>query len=414
MRTHTLSRILTDQRGIALPMALMIILILSALMAAFSVLGASEPTLAANQQRVAQARAIAESGLQQAIWALNNPADASGIQGDKYGMLPNPMGPALAPFNGSTAVPVMINGTQVGVFTVTVTGGATANERNIVATGWAPSNTGTGPTAKQKIQVTVLQPRFLDPPAALTVRGEISASGHSLIDAYADSAPPPTSCGPKVGTYSKGVTTVGGSAAIYGADGNTVENQVSDMTQNAPDATFNPYTYSNDELDALKALAKANGTYYQGTVSFSSSNKIPNGIIYVDTVSGQNIDKNGANTTPTSDFASVDIHGNAPLDATGIFSGMLIVAGALSISGNIQIHGLVYVLNDFTYLGTGAGQIVGAVVSQNVRDVSVTSIDTDTGGNSTVIWDCSYARNGGGQLPQSFTIEAGTYKEISG
>jgi hypothetical protein len=306
-------------------------------------------------------------------------------------------------------VPVSAAGTQVGVFTVIVTGGTTANERNIVATGWSPSNTGTGPTAKQKIQVTVFKPRFLNPPAPLTVRGEISASGHSLIDAHAD-----TSCGSKAGTYSKGVTTVGGSAEIYGADGNLVKNQVGDMTQNALDATFNPYTYSNDELNAFKTLAKANGTYYQGTVSFSSSNKIPNGIIYVDTVSGQNIDENGANTTPTSDFASVDIHGNAPLDATGILSGMLIVAGALSISGNFQMHGMVYVLNDFTYLGTGAGQIVGGVVSQNVRDVSVTSIDTDTGGNSTIIWDCSYARTGGGQLPQSFTIEAGTYKEISG
>ena len=401
MRTHTLSGILTDQRGIALPMALMILLILSALIAAFLVLGASEPTLAANQQRVAQARAIAESGLERAIWALNNPGDASGI--------PNPLVTPAAPYDGSTAVPVLLNGTQVGVFTVSVTNGAQPNERNVVATGWSPTNTGTGSKAKQKIQVIVFQTRFLDPPGALTVRGEISASGHSLIDSHAD-----TSCGPRVGTYSKGVTTVGGSAAIYGADGNLIKNQAGDMTQNAPDATFNPYTYSNDELNALKTLAKANGTYYQGTVSFNSSDKMPNGIIYVDTVSGQNIDKNGANTTPTSDFASVDIHGNAPLDATGIFSGMLIVAGALSISGNIQMHGLVYALNDITYLGTGTGQIVGAVVSQNVRDVSVTSIDTDTGGNSTIIWNCNYAKTAGGQLPQSFTIEAGTYKEISG
>ena len=141
---------------------------------------------------------------------------------------------------------------------------------------------------------------------------------------------------------------------------------------------------------------------------------MPNGIIYVDTVSGQNIDKNGANTTPTSDFASVDIHGNAPFDASGIFSGMLIVAGTLSISGSFQMHGTVYVLNDFTYQGTGTGQIVGAVITQNVRDVSATTVDADAGGNSTVLWNCNYAKTGGGQLPQTFTIETGTYKEISG
>ena len=93
---------------------------------------------------------------------------------------------------------------------------------------------------------------------------------------------------------------------------------------------------------------------------------------------------------------------------------MLIVAGSLNIHGNFQMHGMVYVMNDFTYLGTGTGQIVGAVMSQNIRDTSATSIDTDTSGNSTIIWNCGYAKTGGGQLPQTFTIESGTYREISG
>ena len=93
---------------------------------------------------------------------------------------------------------------------------------------------------------------------------------------------------------------------------------------------------------------------------------------------------------------------------------MLIVAGSLTIHGSFQMHGLVYVQNDFTYLGTGAGQITGAVLSQNIRDTSATSIDTDTGGNSTIIWNCDYAKKGGGYLPPTFTIEPGTYKEVSG
>jgi hypothetical protein len=401
MLLHHLARLARNERGVALPMALLTMLILSALIIAFSMMAASEPVLANNQLQVAQARAVAESGVERALWALNNPTDVNGI--------PNPLVTPAAPFTGATAVPVMVNGVQMGVFTVAVTNGTDPNERNIVATGWTPTNTGTGPKAKQKIQVTVFQSRFLNPPSALTVRGEISVSGNALVDSRSD-----TSCGAKAGSMSKGDTTTGGSAEIYGADGNNVKNQVGDMLQNVPDSTFDLYTYSNKELNALKALAKQNGTYYQGTVTFNSGNKLPNGIIYVDTVSGDNIDKNGVNTTPTSDFASVDIHGNAPLDASGIFSGMLIVAGGLSISGNFQMHGMVYVLNDFTYLGTGTGQIVGAVMSQNVRDVSATSIDTTTSGNSTIVWNCNYAKTGGGQLPQTFTIETGTYKEVSG
>src|SRR5712692_2124143 len=401
MLFHRLITFMRGQRGVALPMALICLLILSALIVAFSMMAASEPVLANNQLQVAQARAVAESGVERAIWALNNPTNASGI--------PNPLVTVSASYNGTTAIPVMINGAQVGVFTVAVTNGTNSYERNIVATGWTPTNIGTGPKVKQKIQVTVYQTRFLNPPSALTVRGEIGVGGNALIDSRSD-----TSCGNKAGTFSKGITNVGGSADIYGA-GNDVHNEDgSDMIQYQPDATFNQYTYSNDELNALKTLARKNGTYFRGTVTFNSSNKMPNGIIFVDTVSGNNIDANGANTTPTSDFASVDIDGNAPLDGSNILSGMLIVAGSLTIHGNFKMNGMVYVLNDFTYLGTGNGQIVGAVMSQNIRDTSATSIDTDTSGNSTIIWNCGYAKTGGGQLPQTFTIESGTYKEVSG
>jgi hypothetical protein len=296
------------------------------------------------------------------------------------------------------------------VVTISVTNGATASERNIIATGWTPTNTGTGPKVKQKIQVTVIRVNpFGNLPSALTVRGEINVGGNALIDSRSD-----TSCGNKSGTTSKGETGVSGSADVYGADGNNVRNQSGDAIQNVADSVFNDYTYSNAELDALKVLAKQNGTYFQGTVTFSASNKLPNGIVYVDTVSGQNIDRNGPNTTPTSDFASVDIHGNSALDASGIYSGKLIVAGSLRIDGNFQMHGLVYTLNDFTYQGTGTGQIVGAVMSQNVRDVSATTIDADAGGNSTIIWNCQYVRTGGGQVSPYFNVEPGTYKEISG
>jgi len=403
MLVSRFTKIIRCQRGVVLPMAFLTMLILSALIIAFSMMAASEPILANNQLQVAQARAVAESGVENAVWALNNPGNANGI--------PNPLVTVPAPYDGSAAVAVMMNGAQMGVFTVSVANGASASERNIVATGWTPTNTGTGPKAKQKIQVTVFNPLFNlnPPPSALTVRGEINASGHALIDSRSD-----TSCGNKAGSMSKGATTTGGSAAIYGADGNNTSNQSGDMVQNVADTVFDQYTYSNKELNAYKALAKKNGTYYQGTAAFNASNKMPNGIVYIDTVSGNNIDANGPNTTAMSDFASVDIDGSAPLDASGIFSGMLIVAGSLTIHGSFQMHGLVYVQNDFTYLGTGAGQITGAVLSQNIRDTSATSIDTDTGGNSTIIWNCDYAKKGGGYLPPTFTIEPGTYKEVSG
>lgn len=395
MYARALIASLKDERGIALPMALMALLLLSVLVIAFVQLSTTEPLIANNQHQVAQARAVAEAGIERAAWALDNPTDPNG--------LPSAATLPAAPYNGATAFPVNFNGSPLGVFTVSVTNGAAANERSVEAVGWVPTNTGSNPKAHQRISATLMKFRFLDPPAALSVRGELQVSGNSLIDSRAD-----LSCGPKAGTISLGQTEIqGGAADVYGA-GNNIKNEPTDALTNQPSSVFDAFTYSADELNMLKTLAKARGTYYQGAVDFSSSNQIPNGIVYIDTVSGENI----TDATPTSDFASVTIHGGAPADPSGIFSGWLIVAGALSISGDFRMHGLAYVQNDFTYTGTGTGEIDGAVISQNVRDTSSTTIDTNTGGNAGIQYNCAYARTGGGQLPQTWTIKAGTYKEI--
>ena len=419
---HLVIRRLGDERGIALPMALLALLILSTLVIAFALLATSEPLIATNQNMVAQARAVAESGLERAIWALNNPTDANGI--------PDPFpGTAPAPYDGSTGIPILNSGgTQIGVAFVTVTPGAATNERNVVTVGWVPTNTGGASKAHQKIQATVS--RFLfkgsPPPAALTVAGQINAGGNVNIDSRAD-----LSCGPKDGTWSVNSTDTGGSATVYGADGNNVANQsqsgigpaITDTRQNVPAPAFDPYILKNTDMNTLKAYAMKNGTYFKGSavqgLTFNAGHQLPNGIIFIDTVSGNNIDYNADGTpctgcTPTSDFASVGIHGGFAADQSGIFSGMIVVAGSLAIDGNVKMHGMVYTVNDLTYVGTGNGEIDGAVFSQNVRDVSSTTIDTNAGGNAQINYNCNFASNPGGQLPQGFSIAPGTYKEVSG
>ncbi len=407
------ANLLGDQRGVALPMALLALLILSTLVISFALLATSEPLIASNQKLVAQARAVTESGLEQAIWALNNPADPNGLATPLPGTVP-------APYDGSTPIPILVNGTQIGVVFVTVTNGINPNERNVVAVGWAPTNAGSGAKAHQKIQATVS--RFIfsatPPPAALTVQGQINITGNTNIDSRPDQ-----SCGPKDGTWSVGSTAVGGSGDVYGADGNNTANQsaltgITDVKQNVPPSAFVPFILKNQDLNSLKAMAQAAGTYYSGaavsSLTFNAGNLLPNGIIFVDTVSGLNVDVNGANTTPTSDLANVSIHGNSPADPSGIFRGMIVVAGTLSISGDFHARGLVYAVNDLIYEGTGTGLIEGAVMSQNIRDVSSTTIDTNTGGNSSIIYNCGYASNPGGQMSQGFTVQPGSYKEVSG
>jgi hypothetical protein len=288
----------------------------------------------------------------------------------------------------------------------------------VLAVGWSPTNvSGTGqPVAHRQVLATVMKLTDLavNAPCALCVAGELQVGGTTTIDSAID-----TSCGQKVATFTAGCTALGsgscggapggGSYSLKGGtDGNSTANQTTDFLQNQGTSAFPAFTLTASDLTSLKALAKANGTYFQGSVGFDSSNKVKNGIVFVDTVSGNN----PTTSTSASDLASVSINGNpfigTPGDAS--FRGWLIVNGSLSISGNMTLNGLAYAANDFTYNGTGTGAINGLVISQNLLDTSATSIDTSSTGNSTINLNCNNVK-GGGFVPQGWFVKSGAYFE---
>jgi len=408
MSCRRFAALVTDQRGVALPMALMALLILSALAVAFSVLSSSEPTIANNQLRVAQARAMAEAGLERAAWALTNPSATGGLADP----LPNPV---PAPYNGSQLVTLATGGNTIGGYRVTVTTSAAGfvNERDVIAVGWVPNDTTTAVgKAHQRIQATLTKFKFLDPPCALCVGGDVQIGGSSLIDSRGD-----TSCGAKSGALTTGIVDAQGSADIYGADGNDTKNQPAsappaDIVQGFDQNSFLSYMFTNNDLDALKAYAKTQGTYFQGSVTFNSSNRMPNGIIFVDTTTGNNIDVSGPNTTPSSEFADVTISGNPATDPSGVFHGWIVVNGRLTVNGNFEANGMLYAQNDISYRGIGNGRITGQMISRNIRDTVATQIDSDLTGNSRIIYNCAAAKTGGGFVPQSWVLKGGSYREV--
>ena len=114
-----------------------------------------------------------------------------------------------------------------------------------------------------------------------------------------------------------------------------------------------------------------------------------------------------------SDFASLSIHGN-PFQS-GAFSGWIVVNGSINISGNMEINGLVYAVNDLTYNGTGTGEIRGLAISQNIRDTTQTAISSDdsaTTGNSRIKFNCANLTPPPG-APIGFALVPGTYRELS-
>ena len=410
---------LTNERGVALPMALITLVLLTTLMLAFAVLSQTEPVIAANQLRTSQARSLAESGFEYAVWALVNGNTPIGVA-PPAGTLANPLpsSPAPAPFDGNTFTALGIT----GGFIVTVANdpGGDPNQRQITSIGWTPTNSPIDGRTKAHRQIranVITIPNLAGKaPCALCVKGELSVGGHATINGT--NTDPTCGGNDKYGTYTLGATSQSGSSSVTGGAGGIAQNQ--------PASNFNGFTFSNATLDQLKMLAQKNGTYfgpgfsgntdnngkavagtYTGSLTFNASNKVANGVVFIDTLDGVNLDPSG---TDTSTLATLDIHGN-PFIA-GNFSGYLIINGSLSISGNMAINGLVYAVNDFSYNGTGTGGIQGLAVSQNIRDTSATSIDSDAGGNSRVTFNCANTA-APNIIGHGFALVPGSYRELT-
>ncbi|HKF67349.1 MAG TPA: pilus assembly PilX N-terminal domain-containing protein [Vicinamibacterales bacterium] len=386
-----------SEAGIALPITLILMALITSLTVAFLAFTSAEPVIASNQMANAQARAIAESGVERALWALS-----------KGETLPSPVGaladplpaPVPAPYDGSTYVPV-----GFGEFKVTVTNGVATNERNITAVGYVPDHT--NPIAIKKIQTTVTHVKIPTPPCAICAGGEqppgtstqIQIGGSASITASTSNGA--TYCAgsvPAAAAYAQGTINTNGNPSITGPSAGSA------FAQNQPNSSFTSFLFTDNDFATLKALAKANGTYYQGSQTWTSPP--PNGIIVVDTPSGNPL----SSSSPSSDMVTVDIHGNWSAG----WSGWLVVAGSVWISGNAQLTGLVYAQNDITLHGNGGGFVTGAVVSTNRVDTSSTNIDTDDTGNAPVSYNCPAVQSGGGSVPINWFVKPGSFREVAG
>src|SRR5206468_2473545 len=283
-----------DQVGIAMPLTLIVLVILSALMIAFAVLAQSEPVIAMNQYRGAVARALAESGVERAVWALTAGSSVGGgVDPPSSGVVAGP------PYDGGTSITIGSGG-----FTLKITGVSTSEVR-IEAVGFTPDNASPS-TAYRKITASLMRlPDFgLGAPCALCVRGDLDVTGSATIDARGD-----TSCGRKYGTYTAGSTTTLGAA-----------------------------------------------TTWTGTVTFDAAHPIArDGVVFVDTISGNAPAADNPGDYANASFQSgafsrgdfqgwIIVMGNVTaFDVTGTLRGLLYVMNALTSSGTSPVHGLVVV-----------------------------------------------------------------------
>ena len=379
---------LDNHRGVALPLAMVSLVVLTGMMVAFAILARSEPQIAGNQKQTAQALRLADSGLQMAMWALSNPTHASGLD------------PTTMLHTGAVVVG-RYDGTQVismgtlGAFTVRITWepGNGTYERTVTSVGWLPTQDGNFVNSHRKIQAVVQQGHTppLDPPCVLCVAGEVQVNGTAASFNSATGACPGKAAPTTATQTLADVATTGHPSFIgFGTTGAAARGISADTSQ---------FKYSADSLSKFKEYAKSQGTYYQGTRTNLPSGPGPF-IVFIDTVDGSDF----TSSTSTANEGRLNLAGG------GYFNGTVIVAGAVNISGNNTINGLVYSLNDVTISGNTT--VNGGVISENRRDTSSTSIDTDISGNVTMLFNCGNIRN----LPWSFNwvVKTGGYLEQAG
>lgn len=381
------------QRGAVLPLAMLSLLVLSAVLIGLSMLTGQEPLVARNHVMIVQAQALAEAGLERALWALSSPQAPEGVAWTAG---------APAPYDGSQLIGVATEVASFGGFRLTISG-ESDRQRQVVAIGLVPSDDGPLGRARQEISATVIRLRFPAFPAGLAVRGDLTIGNGVTVDASADG-----SCGDLAGTWSSGATTLGSGSQVLGRSGDpAIPNEPADARQLQPTGAFDEGAFTPAELSALRAVARARGTYYQGAVAFDAARPVPDGLIFVDTGSGQPITE----ATPEADLAAVSIGDRAGTGPGGSFRGWLVVNGSLSIAGSNALEGLVYAADRLSQ--TGAARLVGAAVAGHVRSALPSLIDARPAGGAALVWSCEVGRTGGRVIPQRWMVKPGTYREAA-
>ena len=372
---------------------MLILLILSVLLINLSTLTGQEPTIAANHTMMAQAQALAGAGLERALWALDNPDSPEGV---------GPTAAAPAPYDGSQSLRVATDTGLLGTFRITIAGAA-ADQRRVLAVGLAPAEPGALGQARQELSATLIRLRFPTPPAGISVRGDLTIGDGVTVDSSSDG-----SCGDLAATWSSGATTRGAGSRLIGRDGDpSTANEENDIRQQQAAVDFDGRAFSPAELNALKAVARVRGTYFRGSTTFDSNRRLPDGLVFVDTVSGRPVTE----STVDGDLPTVDI-GDGAAGTAETFRGWIVVNGSLSVSGRVSIQGLAYALDRFSQ--TGSATLSGAAVAGHVRSALPSVVDAQPAGGPAVAWNCGAARTGAGTIPQRWMVKPGTYREAAG
>ena len=407
----TIARLLRDERGLALPMALLCLLTLTGLVLAFLTVSAFEPQISANHVQNTQARFAAEAGIEWGFDYLitnnnwNNLLTTATANG-------RDITPAQ-PWVGATA--------NSGTFTVSIrndirptdnqitgvaqdTGTATNDTNNIMIL----TATGTFGNATRTVTVAVKKAVLPTINAALALPGvqaDVNFSGSSFnilgtdwnMDGTAGSARPVF-----------GISVAGGNTvnqtSVQNALANNQQNDVQGISPSSPPppaapvlangdaAVVNDYTLTSqqvtDFVNAIKGQADitidvSNGSTASYTdLGSSCASNINSNTCFGTTSHPKIVYVKGDLNNSLGQFTGLDISGQS----TG--TGILIVEGTnASINGAFTWNGPIIVTGSnvgLQYRGGGNGGIYGAILVNELSAEPALQFESDIRGNGNI------------------------------
>jgi hypothetical protein len=376
----------SNERGVALAVAVFALVVIGALVAATFFAGRLEQQTGRNSMLAMQAAQVAEAGLGEAVAVTLNSATLNAMTIAPSASAGSASIATLAKYDGPTGSYLGASRTvkrlSDNLFLVTVLGAKTSSSGDTLA-------------RQSLAQLIRLNSANISVSAGLTAIGKVTVSGNSTVSGI-DQTPSEwtaagVSCPPTddvAGVRYNGQVTQQGSAVI---DGDPQRENDNTLTANN--------MLGGSSFEQLKALRTLDLT---GNVS---------GLAAVTTGTPARCDTSvqsnwGAPTVKTSPcftyFPIVYHMGDLSISGTGEGQGILLVEGNLQVQGRIDFYGPVIVTGGVNIRGTGSDDVkfYGGVLAQDV-----TLDDSKLTGNATVNYSsCAIKRAlNGSAIPEAFS-----------
>jgi hypothetical protein len=351
-------RILRDERGMALAVAIFALVVVGALVAGAFFAGTQEQRVGENQRRVQSSFGVAEAGAQERVltWdpgSMNKRPLYCNCAGGDSVEIPNAPAPGGSGSYGGYSYKLGPN-----LFLIDVTGRDRASAAGAIAGGGG---------ARQRIGlITRIAPVDFGIHASLTTQGGVSLQGNANVNG-ADQIPTGWMACEPPGVAQPGIRDNGGNVTT-GGNGNVVGNPavVNDPTLDNTDFTqFGGATYA--ELAARATITLPTGTYKTQPV-VDGAGACDHSVL---TNWGDGVNPASA---CGSYFPIIHIAGSAVLNGDQ-GQGILLVDGNLQVNGSYQFFGITIIQGDLTTAGGGStdAHFWGGTMAKNA-DLSIQNL----------------------------------------